>query len=572
MKKTLTVNLNGRVFNIDEDAYHLLEKYLRNLRIYFRNEEGNVEILADFEARIEELLSERVRLGYNVISIENVEKVIAQMGRPDDFGTKEEKDTEEPQSKAENFTSAKKKFYRNPDDKMIGGLCSGIAAYFNIEVNLVRIITVILIFLTQIWLIPIYLVAWMFVPEARTAEEKLEMQGKPITVENIGKTVSAGIESIKNNNKGCIGSFLDFIAAVFKVGVVGLGCLVGLPLIFALIIVIIVLFATIFGVGTGLLGTLVPWTNNTPLMIEHPALATITFCLIIGIPLVALVYTIVAYLLKIKPVHKSVKWAGLIAWIAAIVLFAFSGFNVNWSEFRDNGWHSESWEIGFTKTVIHGNGILIDRVEEMPAITELKLNGNLDISLQVEESTDGQTHLLINGESNIIDKIQIKKEGNSLILRNNKHEFYKLKPTSPIIVHLQTPQLTELEVRGASKANILEVFKTNELDIDISGAAELTINDLHTNKLEAEASGASQIFLTGIVRNTNLRSSGASRIQTLDLVSDTIFAKSSGASFISCNPVEYFEGKASGSSEIKYKQIPQNSKSQSSGAGRITQQ
>ena len=80
MKKTFTVNLNGTVFHIDEDAYQLLENYLSNLRIHFSREEGSDEIMSDFEARISELLNERIRLGFNVITIEHVEEVIQPAG------------------------------------------------------------------------------------------------------------------------------------------------------------------------------------------------------------------------------------------------------------------------------------------------------------------------------------------------------------------------------------------------------------------------------------------------------------------------------------------------------------
>ena len=85
MKKTLTVNLGGTVFHIDEDAYQLLDKYLSNLRIHFREEEGSDEIMDDFEARISELLGERVRLGYEVITIEQVEEIIKRMGKPEEI-------------------------------------------------------------------------------------------------------------------------------------------------------------------------------------------------------------------------------------------------------------------------------------------------------------------------------------------------------------------------------------------------------------------------------------------------------------------------------------------------------
>ena len=90
MKKTLTVNLGGTVFNIDEDAYQLLDKYLTNLRIHFQKEEGSEEIMNDFEMRISELFSERIRLGYEVITIEHVEEVIKRMGKPEDIFEGEE--------------------------------------------------------------------------------------------------------------------------------------------------------------------------------------------------------------------------------------------------------------------------------------------------------------------------------------------------------------------------------------------------------------------------------------------------------------------------------------------------
>ena len=85
MKKTLTVNLGGTVFHIDEDAYQLLDKYLSNLRIHFVKEEGTDEIMNDFEMRISELLSERIRLGFSVITIEHIEEVIKRMGRPEEI-------------------------------------------------------------------------------------------------------------------------------------------------------------------------------------------------------------------------------------------------------------------------------------------------------------------------------------------------------------------------------------------------------------------------------------------------------------------------------------------------------
>ena len=91
MKKTLTVNLGGTVFNIDDDAYRLLDNYLSNLKIHFRKEAGADEIVDDIERRISELFAEKLSAGSQVITIADVEEVIARMGKPEDMETEGER-------------------------------------------------------------------------------------------------------------------------------------------------------------------------------------------------------------------------------------------------------------------------------------------------------------------------------------------------------------------------------------------------------------------------------------------------------------------------------------------------
>lgn len=90
MKKTLTVNLGGTVYHIDEDAYILLDNYLNNLRYHFRKDEGAEEIVRDIESRIAELFDEALRGGLQVITIKEVEEVIARMGKPEELNGEEE--------------------------------------------------------------------------------------------------------------------------------------------------------------------------------------------------------------------------------------------------------------------------------------------------------------------------------------------------------------------------------------------------------------------------------------------------------------------------------------------------
>ena len=132
MKKTLTVNLGGTVYHIDEDAYVLLDNYLNNLKYHFRNEADADEIVRDMETRISELFSEYINQGQQVITIDNVEEVIARMGKPEEINS--ENDAYNEDNKSYNNTSfdekTKRRLFRNPDDKILGGVVSGLAAYF----------------------------------------------------------------------------------------------------------------------------------------------------------------------------------------------------------------------------------------------------------------------------------------------------------------------------------------------------------------------------------------------------------------------------------------------------------
>lgn len=202
MKKTLTVNLGGTVFNIDEDAYRLLDNYLMNLKAHFRKEAGADEIVDDIERRISELLAEKLDGNRQVITLADVEGVIARMGKPEEM---DDADRESEQragegygpgswTRSEETVKVRRRLFRDPDNKMLGGVCSGLAAYLGWDTTLVRLLLFVILIFGYGTLIPIYIVSWIIIPEARTAAEKLSMHGEAVTVENIGKTVTGGFE------------------------------------------------------------------------------------------------------------------------------------------------------------------------------------------------------------------------------------------------------------------------------------------------------------------------------------------------------------------------------------------
>lgn len=182
MKKTFTINIRGSVFHIEEDAYEILHKYMLTIKEHFNNVEDGQEIISDIEFRLSELFTQK---GENIslITLEKVNDVISIMGLPEDFD-------EEKQVKI------KKRLYRDPEQKVIAGVCGGLAAYFNIDVAIVRIITVLLFFLTGVVGI-IYILMWIIVPKAVTSTQKLEMRGKNVTIKNIEKFFNETMEKIK---------------------------------------------------------------------------------------------------------------------------------------------------------------------------------------------------------------------------------------------------------------------------------------------------------------------------------------------------------------------------------------
>lgn len=349
MKKTLTVNLGGTVFHIDEDAYRLLDNYLSNLRLYFRRQEGAEEIVNDIEIRISELFSEKITAGSQVITIPDVEEVIARMGKPEDFGGGEEGEAKKASSGTTGTSATfRRKLYRNPDDKMLGGVASGLAAYMGWDVTVVRLIMLIVLICGVGSLIPIYIVCWIVIPEAHTAAEKLNMRGEDVTIENIGKTVTDGFERMASNVNDYmktvkprsflqkLGDMLVSVAGFFLKACLILLALVFSPVLFVLalvfVILIIVFIPAVIGGGAALLNTL-PFLDWSPLMETAPVmtiLGSIAGVALVGIPLLSIVYTILRMLFSWSPMTTGLKWSLLILWIVALVGFIFCLSCLNW--------------------------------------------------------------------------------------------------------------------------------------------------------------------------------------------------------------------------------------------------
>lgn len=210
MNKIFNINLGGYAFTIDEDAYNALQDYLSSIRGHFANSEGCEEILYDIEVRMAELFKDGASPD-QIVSNKILDQAIKTMGTPADFGVMEEEHTSSTKTQAQNIGTKQKvvtgrRLFRDPDDKVIGGVCAGVAAYFGFKDPLwIRLIALISLVVFGFGFL-LYILLLIIVPEASSSGDKLAMKGEPINVENIARTVEDEIDGIVTRGKSTIES------------------------------------------------------------------------------------------------------------------------------------------------------------------------------------------------------------------------------------------------------------------------------------------------------------------------------------------------------------------------------
>ncbi len=199
MNKTVNINLAGLFFHIDEEAYLKLQRYLNAIKRSFTDSQGKSEIISDIEARIAELFTERVKTSNQVIGSKEVEDVITIMGQPEDYLVDDAIFEDEPQP-TQKRSSSIKKLFRDTENSYVSGVSSGLGHYLGINVIWVRLVWIFLIFGFGTGLL-IYILLWIFVPEAKTTTDKLQMTGDPINISNIEKKIKDGFDGVSENLK-----------------------------------------------------------------------------------------------------------------------------------------------------------------------------------------------------------------------------------------------------------------------------------------------------------------------------------------------------------------------------------
>lgn len=346
MNKTVSVNISGYIFNIEEAAFDKLNRYLNTIRGYFSESAGAEEIIEDIEARIAELFQQRITDNYQVIKIKDVDEIIEIMGQPEAYIDEEmDRDDLDDESQSSSRSERKirnkyRKIYRDPDDNVIGGVCAGIGHYFGIDPIWIRIFFIILFFAGGSSVL-IYIILWIIIPQAKTAAEKLEMKGDPVTVENIGKKVneeyhnlkkkfSPESDTIKQTGKAASNIFQDFfrfLGKLLHLLAKSLGKIIGFLFVFA---GLAALAGLILGLlGTGELFNIINDSNGLHLSFNevmvlfsvspgYVSWSYVVFAFVLGVPLLGLIYLGFGLLTDFR---SSIRGLGLALFI---IWFVFS--------------------------------------------------------------------------------------------------------------------------------------------------------------------------------------------------------------------------------------------------------
>ena len=175
MKRTIQINLAGSIFNIDDDAYEILHDYLGAVERQFTSATDGREVIHDLELRMAELFTERLKPLRQVVSIEDVREVLSILGNPEDIGGRQDAGYQK-YSRRYGYSGGRRsrRMYRDSEDKQLGGVCSGMAYYFNTDPLLIRILMVIALFMGFGFLL--YIILWIVIPVALTPDQISEMK------------------------------------------------------------------------------------------------------------------------------------------------------------------------------------------------------------------------------------------------------------------------------------------------------------------------------------------------------------------------------------------------------------
>ncbi len=612
MKKALTISIAQTLFTIEEDAYAKLDHYLTSIRSHFAHTEGHADILSDIEARISEKFTESKK---RIITLEEVEAVIASMGRVEDFGDAEDaahahrshegnhanhdsNNAAQGDAAAGDFsTEKKKKLYRNPDDKILAGVASGLGIYFGVDALWMRLGFVLLTIFTNGFGILLYIVLALIMPEAKTSAQKLEMEGSPVTLEtmsenirdNFKKKVKPKMDELKVRHGN---SITRLLALPFKILKKVFDILV--RTVFPLIRILIGAFIAVISLGGILFFSFMApliLTNSTayfdfPLMtiVSGPLmyLAVIGIYLAIVIPLVIIFMLAIGLIRRKNILSLKVGLTLLAIWFVATICGGVAGFNgaqkveayADTNPLYDKTTRDFAIRSDLIKNLEVQSGIKLNLVQIAKDGDTAANSGGVGTSA----GSTTEPRLQATGRTRIIDDLVVRQDGDTLhieLLSSARNNFCFFCNLDGIEATLYLPALDSITAKHGADISVdswkspapfsITLENGGHGEIDDLIAPELRINVIHGSELELNADtststieieNGARLDMTGTSTAVSANVKHGSRVDFTDMLINSASAMAENGSRIIFGSLKDLNANAKHGSRIEYSGSP----------------
>ena len=507
MKKTISISIAGEVFYIEEDAYNKLDSYLEAIKKKF-SKDGEKEVVDDIESAIAEGFIRQSKGRERLLSLEDIEEMIETMGTVEDIVGEDETSARE-ESEEEDKCCSGRRIYRDKENKMIAGVCSGLGSYFDIDPTILRILFILLAFLNGIGIVA-YVVLWLAIPEAKTASDRLMMKGEKVTIEGIrevaedrvpnrGETVESGIGGILHKITEIFAVIANALLKLIKILIKVFFKVLGFVLVVAGIFAV---FGIIFGFGFGAMG-------SSALIIKFfasfgglkAALLAILAFIIAVLPLLFLIF-IGSSMMARKPMFRlSGVIAGLVIWLLAIG-GCLAIVSVKYG------------------TVINerANAPIISKTYDLDKFDSVDIGNLSKVSIEKGETAS----VTVNGTDRGISQMKAEvRDGKLTLTRSgnvNDEEcpfcWFVVDNNRPVEVDIIVPELHSISAGNTTNVTI-SGFDENDLLIQAENASRWEINDVNIKKLTLTAKDVSSIEAVGSGDEVAIIAKDASRINLM---------------------------------------------------------
>jgi len=487
MKKTTTINLNSVVYNIDEDAYDRLNSYLDDLRSRLDKDVAD-EVMEDIEARVGELFSKNMNQYKTVAEMADVERVIETLGDPESFGpaSKEQESTKNQMNGELGGCKIRRKFYRDGENKVLGGVASGVAAALNWDVTLVRVLFFVCLLVSFGWATLVYILLWIIVPEARTVAQKLEMQGIDPSAQNISDYSQRYPQRDAYANSGNNGSVLGTILKI-------LGALILIPIIVLLLVIafaIIVAILYVFGTGV----SLIPGIMSV-------VIVALTICGIAGlaIPIAYIVWLIVKKVKKEDTtLSRKVFVTWLIVWLFALVagigLSVYAATDISGEDVKNFLRHFEDQHI----SCIYEDEDDDNMISEVRCDSMVYNGINVEGAVHLDMVMDTVWFVEVKANGERLRNVNTTVEDGELTVSFKNHKNH----TAYVVVHTAKP-VKYMNFKNGTAAEVNDLT-ADTLYLSCKNGSALDMENCNVEELSVDARNGAAVEIDGNAKNVKV--------------------------------------------------------------------